>query len=248
MLAGIREITIVVNPRDLDSYVGLLGSGEGFGLQFDFVVQDAPLGIADGLLAAESSVGDERFAVSLGDNIFYGSGFGLILREAAIRNGATAFCTKVSDPSQYGVLELSKNGDPSRVVEKPPSSNSNLAVTGLYFLDKYAFKVAKDLSPSARGELEIGDILNRYLDQGRMNFEVLPRGMFWMDAGTIDSMSKASEFVRILEARQGLLVCSPEEIAMRLGWLSRGEIQNRLSQESSSYFKALLEVSAGDND
>lgn len=218
MLAGVREMLIVTTRRDQDEFRRLLGDGARWGLSFDYVTQPEPRGIADALRLARGFLKGGPSALILGDNIFYGHGLPKNLRAAAAANdGATIFGYWVATPSRYGVLDLDASGTPRAIVEKPATPPSHFAVTGLYFYDGQAPDIADTLKPSARGELEITDVNNRYLSQGRLRCEILGRGFAWLDTGTPESLARASNFVETMEERQGLKIGSPEEVAWRMG-------------------------------
>ena len=219
MLAGIREILIIVNRVDLDQYQRLLGDGGRLGLRIQYSIQENPAGIPDGLSLAEDFAAGEGIALILGDNVFFGSGMGNSLSRQIRAQGATIFLQQVKNPSDYGVVEFDQSGAAVRILEKPTSPPSNMAVTGLYFYDKTVFHRISSLVPSSRGELEITDLNMSYLSSGELSVTVLPRGTAWLDTGTFDGLSQASEFVKSIETRQGFLVSSPEEIAIRKGFV-----------------------------
>jgi glucose-1-phosphate thymidylyltransferase len=225
MLAGIREILLISTPLDLPAYRRLLGDGSDFGLAIDYVEQPHPGGLAQAFLLGREFVGGERVALALGDNVFYGHGLPDELRAAARReSGATIFAYRVRDPERYGVVELSPEGRPLGIEEKPAAPRSALAVTGLYFYDNRVLEIAAGLAPSPRGELEITDVNRAYLASGDLVVRVLGRGIAWLDTGTHESLLQASEFIAAVEQRQGLKVACLEEIALRQGWLAPADL------------------------
>lgn len=226
MLAGIREILIITTPRDRDSFVELLGDGSQWGIHLEYAVQPSPGGLAQAFLIGEKFLDGGASALVLGDNIFYGQGFGSYLARANERpSGATVFGYQVSDPSQYGVISFDANGRPAQIEEKPKAPKSHWAVTGLYFYDRRAVEFAKAIKPSARGELEITDINRLYLEAGEIHVELLSRGFAWLDTGTHASLLDAAQYVRVLEERQGLKIACPEEVAWRMGYISADELR-----------------------
>jgi glucose-1-phosphate thymidylyltransferase len=221
MLAGIRDILMITTPNDAAAFERLLGDGAQFGIKLTYAVQKSPRGLADAFIVGRNFVGSDRVALILGDNIFYGQGLRQLLARGAEREvGATIFSYVVADPARYGVIEFDAHGRAIGINEKPASPKSNQAVTGLYFYDNDVLDVAAALSPSARGELEITDIVNDYLRRDRLFVERLGRGVAWLDTGTCESLMEASAFVRTLQHRQGLNISCPEEIAARLGFIS----------------------------
>jgi glucose-1-phosphate thymidylyltransferase len=220
MLAGLREVLVISTPHDLPLFERLLGDGSQWGMRFTYAEQARPEGIAQALLIGETFAAGEGVALVLGDNLFFGYGFTGMLRRAAARaEGATIFGYSVRDPERYGVVSFDGDGRPVSIVEKPERPSSRVAVTGLYFFDGRAPGFARELRPSARGELEITDLNRRYLDEGALHVETLGRGFAWLDTGTHESLMQASTFVETVEARQGVKIGAPEEVAWRQGWI-----------------------------
>jgi glucose-1-phosphate thymidylyltransferase len=225
MLAGIRDILIITTPLDAPAFQALLGDGSDWGVRLTYAVQPSPDGLAQAFLIGRDFIKGERCALVLGDNIFYGEGFISLLRRAATSTaGAVVFAYWVRDPTQYGVIDLAPDGSVRALVEKPTVPPSNYAVTGLYFYDEHVCDIAATLKPSARGELEITDLNNRYLEAGRLSVETFGRGFAWLDTGTPESLLQAADFMATVEARQGLKIACPEEIAWRLGWIDDGQL------------------------
>jgi len=241
MLAGITEILIISTPRDIHHFEGLLGSGEQLGLRFSYCVQPSPDGLAQAFILGEDFIDGDSCALILGDNIFYGHDLQPQLERAVARkNGATVFAYHVEDPQRYGVVEFDRAGIVQSLEEKPRLPKSNYAVTGLYFYDASVVENAKAVRPSARGELEITDLNQRYLDAGDLHVETMGRGMAWLDTGTPDALIEAGQFVATLEKRQGLKVACPEEIAYRLGHISRNELIAHARQLGKSNYGQYL--------
>lgn len=225
MLAGIRDILIISTPHDLPNFKGLLGNGSDLGIRLSYIEQSSPDGLAQAFLLGEEFLAGDSCAMILGDNIFYGSGLIRHLRTAAAKvAGATVFGYFVDDPERFGIVEFDSQGRAVSIEEKPASPKSNYAVTGLYFYDAHVCEYAKTLKPSARGELEITDLNRIYLEQENLNVVTLGRGFAWLDTGTMDSLSDASEFVRVIEKREGIVISAPEEIAYRNGWVSKDRL------------------------
>lgn len=227
MLAGIRDILIISTPTDLPNFERLLGDGSRYGVNLSYKVQPSPDGLAQAFTLGEEFIGDEPCAMVLGDNIFYGAGLGDHLKKAveAAQNGqATVFGYYVNDPERFGIVEFDDNWHVISVEEKPKQPKSNYAITGLYFYDKRVVDLAKQVKPSARGELEITDLNRMYLEDGTLNVQLLGRGYAWLDTGTMDTLVEAAEFVQVIEQRQGIMISAPEEIAYRHGWITRKEL------------------------
>lgn len=247
MFAGIREILIISTPRDMPLFQRLLGDGTQWGLKFSYAVQDTPRGLADAFIVGRDFIGSEPVALILGDNIFYGHGLPETVAKAMKREqGGTVFAYTVTDPERYGVVELDAAGRAISIEEKPAHPKSNYAVTGLYFYDNRVVEIARSLKPSPRGEIEITDINRAYMEDGQLYVEILGRGFAWLDTGTHESLTEASQFVQILMQRQGLRISCPEEIALRLGYIEP-EAFLRLAalSEKSPYGQYLLAVHDG---
>lgn len=227
MLAGIREILIITTRDDQKSFMNLLGNGENFGLSLEYAIQDQPNGIAEAFIIGKEFIGDDDVALILGDNFFYGAGLSAMFADAISSNQATIFATEVANPSDYGVVEIDSAGTPIRIVEKPSELISNFAITGLYFLDSSAAKRAQEVRPSARGELEITEVLTSYLRDNSLKVSYLSRGMAWLDTGTPKSLHDASSFVRVIEERTGTKIGCLEEIAWRNSWLSDEDLKTQ---------------------
>ena len=237
MLAGIQDILIISTPEDTPRFENLLGDGSQFGIKLSYKVQPSPDGLAQAFLIGEDFIGDDACAMVLGDNIFYGNGFGKILREAAenAENGrATVFGYHVEDPERFGIVEFDENGKVISVEEKPAQPKSNYAITGLYFYNKEVVAEAKKVKPSARGELEITTLNDQYLQRGLLDVKLLGRGFAWLDTGTMDSLVEAANFVQMVEKRQSIKISALEEIAYRNGWISK----DKLLESAEKYGKS----------
>jgi glucose-1-phosphate thymidylyltransferase len=243
MLADIREQLIITSPRDLEAFKNLLGDGSRFGITFDYATQDSPRGLADAFLIGRKFVGDSKVALALGDNIFHGSGLGTQLTKLTTVMGAHIFAYKVTDPENYGVVEFDENHRVISIVEKPVVPKSNFAIPGLYFYDNEVVDIAREIQPSARGELEITSINEVYLKAGKLFVEILPRGTAWLDTGTPESLLAASMYVKIIEDRQGYKLACLEEIALRKSWISQSDLKSRLiGSMSNSYNRYLTQI------
>jgi glucose-1-phosphate thymidylyltransferase len=244
MLAGIREILVVSTPTALPLYRDLLQDGHQWGMQFEYVEQSQPRGIADAFVVGREFVGDSTVCLALGDNIFYGHGLPEKLQAAAtLKSGARIFAYPVSDPRRYGVVEFDATGKALSIEEKPQRPRSNYAVPGVYFYDNRVVEVARHLKPSARGEIEITDINNFYLERGELKVETLGRGFAWLDAGTHESLLQAANFVFALQERQGMMISCPEEIAFRLGFISRDQFRALAeSLQTNHYGRYLMQL------
>jgi glucose-1-phosphate thymidylyltransferase len=225
MLSGVRDILIISTPRDLPLFEGLLGDGSQWGMRLKYAMQSAPNGLAESFIIGQDFIGDDNVGLILGDNLYYGQGLPVLLPRVAKKNtGATVFAYRVSNPEQYGVVVYDQSGQPIDIVEKPKHAPSRWVVTGLYFYDNQVVNIAKNLKPSPRGELEITDINRVYLQMGKLEIARLGRGYTWLDTGTHESLATASDFVRILEHRQGLKIGCPEEIALALGYIDADQV------------------------
>lgn len=245
MLAGIRDILVITTPKDAAAFSGLLGDGSQFGINISYVTQASPDGLAQAFVLGADHIGSESVALVLGDNIFYGPGLGSQLQGFEDLDGGAIFAYWVADPSAYGVVDFDANGQAVSLEEKPVAPKSNYAVPGLYFYDNDVIEIARNLTPSARGELEITDVNAHYLERGKLAVKVLPRGTAWLDTGTFDSLLDAGNFVRTVEQRQGLKIAVPEEIAWRRGYLSDDELAVRAEKlRKSGYGNYLLDILA----
>lgn len=236
MLAGIRDVLIISTPRDLPVFMELFGSGDQLGMRFSYKVQEKPRGLADAFIVGESFIGDDDVALVLGDNLFYGSGFtGTMERIGKNLDGATIFGYWVKDPTSYGVVEFDQDGKALSIEEKPRNPKSNYAVPGLYFYDNEVVRIARDVKPSARGEIEITSVNNEYLARGKLKVEILGRGMAWLDTGSYDGLLEASNYIETIQKRQGLYVACIEEIAFKKGWIGVDILKKTASMIKTSY-------------
>jgi len=244
MLAGIQDILIITTPQDQRNFQSILGNGDDFGVNLTYATQHSPDGLAHAFLIGEHFINDSHVCLVLGDNIFYGPGFTPKLKEATERSeGATVFGYQVKDPERFGVVEFDKYKRAISVEEKPEKPKSRYAITGLYFYDNSVVEIAKQVTPSNRGELEITDVNRAYLEQGKLNVELLGRGFAWLDTGTHESLLEASQFVETIEKRQGYKIACLEEIAYRNGWLSKNQIWKHAEQlNKNSYGKYLRDI------
>ncbi len=249
MLAGIREILLISTPQDLPNFERLLGDGGQYGISLSYKVQPSPDGLAQAFLLGEDFIGGQPCAMVLGDNIFYGNGFGRLLREAADDAGegkATVFGYYVNDPKRFGIVEFDGQGRVISVEEKPQEPKSNYCITGLYFYDGRVTEYAKQVKPSARGELEITDLNRMYLKDGSLNVKLLGRGFAWLDTGTVDSLAEATDFVQTLQKRQSVEISAPEEIAYVNGWVTKEELlKSAVRYGKSPYGEHLKQVADG---
>ena len=243
MLAGIREILVISTPDALPAFQGLLGEGSQWGLVFSYAEQVEPRGLADAFLVGRDFVGREPVCLILGDNIFFGQGLPASLRKAAeLTQGAMIFAYPVRDPERYGVVEFDEEGRALSIVEKPKRPRSNYAVPGVYFYDNHVVEYAESLKPSARGELEITDLNRVYLKRGELQVQLMGRGVAWLDAGTHESLLQAASFVQAVEERQGMMISCPEEIAYRLGFISKDELRKQAQKIKNQYGDYLLRL------
>ena len=247
MLAGIREILIITTPEDQSAFQRLLGDGSSFGVEFTYAVQPKPEGLAQAFLIGKQFIGNDRVALVLGDNIFYGAHLSKLVRDAAAReHGATVFGYYVCDPERFGVVEFDASGNAISIEEKPKQPKSNYAVTGLYFYDNDVVDIAEHIKPSARGELEITSVNNVYLQRGALHVETLGRGYAWLDTGTHESMLDAADFIHTIETRQGLQVACLEEIALENGWLTPAQVREGVKDLiKTEYGQYLLRLTEG---
>jgi len=244
MLAGIRDILIISTPEDTPRFEHLLGDGGQWGINLRYTVQPAPEGLAQAFVLGADFIGDNYSALILGDNLFYGPGFGRQLRHAgAHADGATVFAYPVRDPERYGVVQFDADGNALSIKEKPKQPQSRYAVTGLYFYDPRVVEIARSLKPSARGELEITDVNNRYLEEGKLKVVTLGRGHAWLDTGTHESLLEAGLFIQTIEKRQGLKIACPEEIAFRMGYIDAGQLERLAApMRKNSYGQYLINL------
>ncbi len=247
MLAGIREVLVISTPRDLPVFEELLGDGSQLGMSFSYAVQETPRGLADAFIVGADFIGDDNVALVLGDNIFYGQSFSKVLKAAAARtSGATIFGYYVKDPREYGVVEFDENGKAISIEEKPANPKSNYAVPGLYFYDNDVVEIARNVKPSARGEIEITTVNNTYLERGDLYVETLGRGFAWLDTGNHDALLDAADFVAAFQKRQGLYISCIEEIAYKRGFIDKGQLL-KLAEPlmKTAYGKYLVDVANG---
>jgi glucose-1-phosphate thymidylyltransferase len=244
MLAGIKDVLVITTPHDQPGFVRLLGDGQDLGLNIQYRVQPSPDGLAQAFIIGRDFVGDDRVALALGDNVFYGAHFSDDLRKAAARErGATVFGYWVKDPERYGVVEFDAQGQAVSLEEKPKAPKSSYAVVGLYFYDNQVLDIAANLKPSPRGELEITDVNRQYLERGQLQVDKLPRGVAWLDTGTNEALMQASNFIQAIEERQGLMVACIEEIAYRMGFIGDDDVRRlAMAMKNSTYGQYLLSV------
>lgn len=243
MLAGIRDILVITTPEDQDQFKRLLGDGSQWGCNIQYAKQEVPNGLAQAFVIGEEFIGKDSAALVLGDNIFYGSGFGKLLQQSVASDGATIFAYPVSDPERYGVVEFDADFNALSIEEKPENPKSHYAVPGLYFYDNDVVEIAKNITPSARGEYEITTVNEIYLKNKKLKVAVLDRGFAWLDTGTFDSLNDATEYVKVIEKRQGLKIGCPEEIAYRMGFISKEKLTSLgKALEKSGYGKYLLSI------
>ncbi|MGB4937472.1 MAG: glucose-1-phosphate thymidylyltransferase RfbA [Ferruginibacter sp.] len=245
MLAGIKEILVITTPEDQDQFKRLLGNGSQWGCTIEYAKQEVPNGLAQAFVIGEKFIGADSVALVLGDNIFYGSGFSKLLQDSVNPDGAVIFAYPVSDPERYGVVEFDADKNAISIEEKPAVPKSNYAVPGLYFYDNTVVDIAKNSKPSARGEYEITTVNDHYLQQKKLKVAVLDRGFAWLDTGTFESLSDAAEYVRVIEKRQGLKIGCPEEIAWRMGFISKEDLMKQAKELEKSGYGEYLKKIAG---
>ena len=250
MLAGIKDISIITNKEYINHFKNLLGYGEEFGINLSFTIQEKPNGLAEAFILEQEFIGDDNVALILGDNIFHGRDFSKLLDEAAnVDRGATIFGCYVNDPERYGVVDFKKNMQVLSIEEKPKNPTSNYAVTGLYFYDNSCVEKSLSLKPSKRGELEITDLNNLYLKENNLRVKLLSRGFTWLDTGTNDSLLEASQFIKIIQEKQGLVICSPHEIAFRNNWINSIELSRVINKfNKNAYGLNLGKLLSGKNE
>lgn len=243
MMAGINEILIITTPHDQPMFQKLLGDGKDLGCDFQYAIQEVPNGLAQAFVIGEEFIGDDKVALILGDNIFYGTGLQQLLQSNSNPDGGVVFAYHVSDPERYGVVEFDQNNNAISIEEKPAHPKSNYAVPGLYFYDNEVIQIAKNLKPSQRGEYEITDVNKAYLEAGRLKVGILDKGTAWLDTGTFTSLMQAGQFVQVIEERQGLKIGCIEEIAFRMGYINKNQL-NKLAEPlvKSGYGKYLLNL------
>ena len=243
MSAGIREILLISTPKDLPLFEGLLGDGSKYGCRFEYAVQDAPRGLAEAFIIGADFIGQDKVALILGDNIFYGSGLDKLLKSNNDPNGGLIYAYHVQDPQRYGVVDFDADGKVKSIEEKPASPKSNFAVPGIYFYDNRVVEIARSIKPSARGELEITDVNNVYLEMGKLQVSILDKGTAWLDTGTFDSLMKASQFVQVIEERQGLKIGAIEEVAYNMKYIDKEQL-HKLAKPllKSGYGEYLLQL------
>lgn len=243
MMAGIKDILVITTPHESDSFKRLLGDGSDIGIKISYAVQPKPEGLAQAFIIGEEFIGQDKVAMVLGDNIFHGDGFGQSLKRAVDPDGGVVFAYQVADPERYGVVEFDKQMNAVSVAEKPEKPKSNYALVGLYFFDNDVIEIAKNVKPSARGELEIPSVMDAYLKRGKLKVEIMGRGSAWLDTGTFDSMNDASEYVRVMEKRTGLKIGCIEEVAWREGYISDQQLENLAEPlKKSGYGEYLAEL------
>lgn len=241
MYSGIRDILIISTPKDLPLFKDLLGDGKKYGCQFEYAIQESPNGLAEAFLIGESFIGKDKVALILGDNIFYGSGLSKLLQANNDPDGGIIYAYRVHDPERYGVVEFNENGQAVSIEEKPSNPKSNFAVPGIYFYDNNVVRIAKNIQPSQRGELEITDVNKEYLKQGKLNVSILDRGTAWLDTGTFQSLMQASQFVEVIEERQGLKIGAIEAAAFEMGFIHQKQFKDLAEPLlKSGYGKNLL--------
>lgn len=242
LLAGIKDILIITTPEDQPQFIRLLGGGEHWGCNIQYAIQEVPNGLAQAFVIGKNFIGTDPVALILGDNIFYGSGFGDLLRQSVSSEGAVIFAYPVVDPERYGVVEFDSDFNALSIEEKPDNPKSNYAVPGLYFYDNNVVNIAENIKPSPRGEYEITTVNEIYLKAGKLKVAVLDRGFAWLDTGTFDSLSDASEYVRVIEKRQGLKIGCPEELAYRMGFIDKSQLQSLATKMAKSGYGTYLQT------
>lgn len=243
MMAGIREILLISTPKDLPLFEELLGDGSRYGCKFEYAVQDEPRGLAEAFIIGAEFIGNEKVALILGDNIFYGSGLDKLLQSNSDPDGGMIYAYHVQDPQRYGVVDFDGSGKVRSIEEKPASPKSHFAVPGIYFYDNEVVEIARNIQPSARKELEITDVNNAYLQKGKLQVSILDKGTAWLDTGTFDSLMKASQFVQVIEERQGLKIGAIEETAFKMGYISKEQLHQLAEPlRKSGYGEYLLQL------